>query len=73
MTRREELEAICAMLGKSLADELNDTTTGPPMGFLLMLFDFGPKGFNAYVSNANREDMIRLLREQIAHLEGKTN
>jgi hypothetical protein len=35
----------------------------PGQGFILLTFDFGPGGNLAYVSNANRDDAIRALRE----------
>lgn len=75
MTRQEEGEKIVGMLGRALADELKDTTTGPPMGFCLLVFDFGdnPDKFVAYCSNAQREDMIRVLRKHIARLESGCN
>lgn len=70
---REELELICKMMGKALHDEISNKSTGKPFGFLLLMFDFGPDGFCAHVSNARREDMIKLLREHLAKLEQETN
>lgn len=35
----------------------------PGQGFVLLTFDFGPGGNLAYVSNADRDDTIRTLRE----------
>ena len=68
--RRRELEGICRQMGKAIAEEMNDASSGPPMGFMLMMFDFGPPGkFMTYFSNAQREDMIKALREQADHLE----
>jgi hypothetical protein len=32
-------------------------------GFVLMTFDFGPGGSFAYVSNAERDDTVRIIRE----------
>lgn len=67
--RQLQMEAVVRMVGQSLGQELEDTTTGPKMGFMLMVFDFGDGGFSAYISNAEREDMIKLLREQANRLE----
>jgi len=39
------------------------------LGFALLAFDFGGDGFLNYVSNANRKDMITMLREMILALE----
>lgn len=71
--RQEEGEAIARELGRQLKAELEDTTTGPPMGFALWIFDFGDGGFLSYVSNARREDMIKMLREHLKRLEENTN
>lgn len=73
MTRKELLEKICFAIGDEIRAEINDKSSGPPFGFCLLLFDSGPDGFLAYTSNCNREDTIKLLREHIRHLEGRTN
>lgn len=69
--RRRELEEICRQTGLAIAEEMDNASSGPPLGFMLMVFDFGPGGetFNAYFSNGQREDMVKLLREQADHLE----
>lgn len=72
VARRQELELLCNMLGQTLGSELDDSTTGPPIGFALLLYDFGPNGFCAYTGNGNREDTIRLLREHLKMLETRT-
>jgi hypothetical protein len=56
-------------MGRAIAEEMNDATTGPPMGFALLCFDFGEGGFSAYFSNAQRPDMIKHLRETADRLE----
>jgi hypothetical protein len=41
-------------------------------GFVLMLFEFGDQpGRCNYISNANRADVVTLLKEQIARFEGQ--
>jgi hypothetical protein len=70
---REELELICRALGEGIAGEMNDRSSGRPMGFCLWLFDFGQGGHLAYVSNARREHVIKMLREHLAVLEKETN
>lgn len=68
------MELLVQRVGEQIAAELEDTTTGPPMGFMLMIFDFGEGGFCAYMSNAQRRDIVRLLREQADRLEiSRTN
>lgn len=75
--RQAEGERIAALLGKALQTELEDMTTGPPMGFALWIFDFNrdnsKEAFLSYVSNAKREDMIKMLRDHLKRLEGMTN
>ena len=41
------------------------------MGFMLLVFEFGENKVANYVSNANREDMIEVLREKANVLEQK--
>lgn len=71
--RRRELESIVRLIADEMVAEMNNANTGPPIGFMLMLFDFGPGGFSAYVSNAARADMVRLLREQADRMEAGTD
>lgn len=73
LSRREELEAIVNMIGRQILDEMNDATTGPPVGFVFLCFDFGPKGFCAYVSNADPADLAKLLREHADAMEAQAN
>lgn len=41
------------------------------VGFVLMVFPFGHEPGRAnYVSNANREDVVTLLKEQLAYFQG---
>ena len=39
-------------------------------GFALFLFNFGPEGATFYISNAQREDIVRLLEDFIERVEG---
>lgn len=59
-----QLEATCRRIGKRIGE-------GVPagVGFVLLLFDFGDDGFFTYLSNAEREGMIKGLRELLAKLE----
>lgn len=38
-------------------------------GFCLIVFDFNEPGVSNYISNANREDMIKSLKETIERFE----
>lgn len=44
-----------------------DRTTG----FCLMVFPFDGDGRANYISNANREDVVTMLKEQLARFEGQ--
>jgi hypothetical protein len=70
---RAELEQIVRLLGKEIAGEMDDLSSGTPLGFMLMVFDFKPGGFCAYVSNAQRADMVKALREQADRMEAGTD
>jgi len=57
----DEIAPILRALGKGIGSELP-----AGYGFLLMLFTFGEGGSNFYISNADRADILRMLREFIA-------
>lgn len=40
-------------------------------GFCLMVFKFGSEGRANYISNAERADVVTLLKEQLARFEGQ--
>lgn len=40
-------------------------------GFILMVFKFGDDGRCNYISNADRKDVVTLLKEQIKRFEGQ--
>jgi len=41
------------------------------LGFLVTLFEFGDGGWSTYISNGNRKDMVKYLRELAAEIEGQ--
>jgi hypothetical protein len=41
----------------------------PGMGFTLLIFNFNAPGVSNYISNANRADMVKALRETADRLE----
>jgi hypothetical protein len=65
--RVRELEREAYQIGRVLADNMP-----PDMGFALVLFDLGRGGFLTWMSNAQRQDMITLLRELTERLETGT-
>ncbi len=61
---REELEATCSALGRTIGDVLPGG-----VGFAFILCDLGAEGNMSYLSNAKREDMIKMLREMAMKME----
>jgi len=53
---RELAGAITALLPKGI-------------GFTLFLFDFGAGGHMSYLSNARADDVVKLIREFLSHVE----
>jgi hypothetical protein len=72
VTTRAELEAENRRLAKLLEDYLAERH-GKRVGFTLFVFEFGAKGNLAYISNAQREDMITAAKEWLARLEAGLN
>lgn len=70
---------------KALARTIDEFFNGPPSpdrvkqtGFILMVFPFteadlatGGQGRANYISNADRKDVVVLLKEQLARFEGQ--
>lgn len=42
-------------------------------GFALLIFDLGGPGNIAYCSSAQRQDMVKALKELVENLEAETN
>ena len=69
MTDRAVLEGLAREIGHTIAIAIDDmpksVDTKRGIGFALLLFDFGGKGNLAWISNAQRPDMIKALGEFI--------
>ena len=53
-------------------DHMFNEDNGKKTGFILMVFPFGhKKGRCNYISNAERADVILLLKEQLRYFEGQ--
>jgi hypothetical protein len=63
--RNAEVEVLLRDIGKIIGNRLPEG-----WGFTLLLFSFGEGGDLFYISNAQRDDMIRCMREFIAKQEG---
>ena len=46
-------------------------STEQDIGFILMVFPFGEGGQVNYISNAKHEDVVMMLKQQLAHFEGQ--
>jgi len=66
---RRALEAASREIAALIVPAL-ERMFGTRVGFALLVFDFGAKGHMAYLSNSQREDMISLVKEWLALLEG---
>jgi hypothetical protein len=61
-------------LARAIDDFFNEGATGDDRktGFCLMVFPFeGFDGRANYISNANRDDIVILLKEQLARFQGQ--
>lgn len=68
MITREVLDKTCRELAPRLDATLH-AQTGERMGFLVFLFNFGDPGddsYLSYVSNAQRDDMIKVVEQWLA-------
>lgn len=62
-------EKDLALLAKALDEMLPEIYETDKMGFALVVFEFHKPGIGDYVSNADRPDMIKALRELADRLE----
>lgn len=62
---RQQLEETC----RGYADAFRDVVPDG-VGFTIFLFDFGTGGNTAYVSSADRADMVRLIEEWLRRQKG---
>jgi len=68
MDKMRRMEASARNLGKLLGEALRSSHSEERMGFALMLFSFEGPEFT-WISNAQRDDMIKALREFISKYE----
>lgn len=62
-----EAEAVMQDVGRIISGALPEGVV-----FTLITYTVGEGGYSAYVSNGNREDMIKALKETVARLEAKS-
>lgn len=66
--RREQLEARCALILRKVTDRIKRELP-PHTGMALFVFDLGGGGNIAYASTAEREGMIKGIREWLEKVE----
>lgn len=62
----ETCQGVGRVIGKVLEDHAHTHPHAPRVGFALLMFTFGKPGWMTYVSNADREDIIKAMYEFIA-------
>lgn len=66
-----EYKQMMNALANGIDNILNGKEQPKKIGFVLLMFNFGDKpGRCNYISNADRNDVKVLLREQLAYFEG---
>lgn len=62
-------------LARKIDKELNGRQEPRPLGFVLLVAEFGQitDGRVNYISNGQRQDMIAMLREYLARVEGRAH
>ena len=66
--KQQKIEVFLTALGVAITETLKKELS-EGIGFALILFEFNNPGIGNYVSNAERPDMIKALRETADRLE----
>lgn len=64
--RNEEIENTLREMGQTIGDALPEG-----WGFTLQIYSFGENGSTFYISNADRQDMIAMMKEFIKKEEAR--
>jgi len=67
-----EAEVVCREIASKIQEAIEQALGIDTWGFMLMLFSFGEGGSLTYISNANREDMINVVKEWLEKAQGET-
>jgi hypothetical protein len=67
MTNMDQTEQIMRTIATGIDTAMKEFE--PKMGFCLLVFPFGNPGIGNYIGNADRSDMIKVLRETADRLE----
>lgn len=66
---REAVRKMLERVARELGEVIESCLPSGKVGFALSLFTFSEPRYLAWISNADRADMIRALREQADRLE----
>ena len=66
---RVQMNSLATLIDRVFNGELRGKDR--KVGFVVMLFEFGDNGRANYISNADRADVVTLLKEQLARFEGQ--
>jgi hypothetical protein len=64
---RDKMNRLAGLIDLYFNEEGERTT-----GFVLLLFEFNKTGRANYISNADRDDVVKMLKEQIALFESQS-
>lgn len=67
MNKQIEIQEFLKALAGAIDEEIQERFG--KMGFAFILFEFNEPGISNYISNADRSDMIKTLRETADRLE----
>lgn len=68
---QQEYQVLMKEVAKMVDEMFNGITRPKRTGFILMVFPFDHDGRCNYMSNAERSDVVIMLKEQIARFEGQ--
>lgn len=69
----QEYEALMVAIARAISEFINPDGL-KKNGFVLMMFPFeGREGRCNYISNAERADVVTLLKEQLSYFEGMSD
>lgn len=66
--KRAQLQDLSSQIMR-MAEPYAVQATGQRIGITVLVFEFGERGNLAYISNAQRADMIAAVKQWLAHAE----
>lgn len=68
MSDLAKLEATARGIAAAIGETIRDEHGRDQVGFMLMMFEFRAGGWSTYLSNAERQSMIKAMEELIQRL-----